>query len=488
MNDGGPQGRDGDAKGLGGDPLQDGEPSGATAQGTGNGGGPPASGPGGGRRRGPGAGRRRKPSGAGGAGPKLINATPPRQSRDAKRGTGALPAIRPELRPDTPVLRAERVEAIRRDLVRRRRRKGARMLLRLFFAVTLPTLIVAWFLLFRATPLFASHATFLVQGAEGQARGGGSAISSLFGGGSTASLSDSVAVQNFVLSRDVLRRLDAEFGLIDAFKSPDLDWLERLDRGASFEEAYRHYLRRVTVSFDPAEGILEMTVIDATPEQAQRLSQAILGYAEVMVDELSSRIRSDTLADAQESFAAAEKALADAQTQAAELRKSLATFSIETEISKETQILTQLELELENLRTKLTTLYQISGTDDPRIQRLQLQIQTLERRIAARERAVTGSTRSQLSLTDINAELERASFDVEAAMSMFTAAIETLASARISAQRQHRYLSVIVAPSRPDMSTYPNVLRSTALAFLVLLGTYIVATLTISLIREQASV
>ena len=69
----------------------------------------------------------------------------------------ALPALRPDLKPDTPALRAERVEAIRRDLVRRRRRKGGGMLLKLWLFVFLPTCFVAWFLWFKASELYQSE-------------------------------------------------------------------------------------------------------------------------------------------------------------------------------------------------------------------------------------------------------------------------------------------------------------------------------------------
>lgn len=404
------------------------------------------------------------------------------------RGGGALPALRPEVRPDTPALRAERVEAIRRDLVRRRRRKGGGMVAKLLLFVLAPTLAVAWFLWFKATELYASDAVFLVQGAEMAPSGGGGILGAIGGGRGGSGLYDSVAVQSFILSRDVLKRLDDDHGFIAHFQVPEIDRLHRLAPDASFEEAYAFYRRMVSASFDPSEGVLELRVIATSAADAHRFASAIIAYAEEMVDALADPIRINALRDAETNLNAAESRLRAAQTAAAEIRKSLATFSVESELGKQTQIIAGMEVELEGLRGKLTNLRRVTSDNDPRVQRLIAQVETLTAQIAARQDSVTGSTASRMSLADINAEIERANFEVQAAMAIFSAAIEARETARKDAARQHRYLSVVVAPSIADRSNYPAKGQTVGLAFLICLGVYILASLTISLIREQASV
>jgi len=412
-----------------------------------------------------------------------------RRRRTEEQGhIGALPAIRPEVKPDTPALRAERVEAIRRDLVSRRRRKGGRMVLRLMLFVIMPTLIAAWFLFFRATPLYQSQSVFMVQGAEtGQSPSGGGLLS-LFGGQGGPKIFDSIAVQSFILSRDVLRRLDEEQGFIAHFQSSEIDWLHRLPTNVSFEEAFEHYERMVKVSFDPGEGVLNMSLVATTPEDAERFSKAIISYSEDMVDALSDPIRKDTERDAKANLAAAEVRLRAAQNASAKLRKQLATFSVESEIAKEMSIISSLELELEGLRAKLTNLSGVTGEDDPRVVRLTTQVATLEHQIATREAGIAGTQNNGTTLADINAQLQRSEFEVQAAMELFSAAIQAREAARLDAQRQHRYLAVVVEPSLPDQANYPKKYQLVALTFLVLLGLYIMVSLTVSLIREQASI
>lgn len=422
-----------------------------------------------------GGGRNQPPGGGGGGG---------------KRRGSALPALRPEPGADTPALRAERVEAIRRDLVARRRRKGLRLILRLWLFVVLPTAISAWFLWFQASDLYLSKASFVVQsaGASGAPSISGGGILGMLSGGAS-SVYDPIAVQTYIQSRDMLEQLDAEFGWIEEFQSPELDFVHRLDEETSFEDAYDLYQDMVTVSFDPTEGILEMSVIAPTSAEAYAFSSAIIHHAEDMVDELSNRIRADATEAANRNLADANARLRAAQQREAEVRKQLDTFSVQGEFESELSIIAGMEVKLEEMKGNLASLKRITRDTDPRVTRLEAQIETLRDQINARRARVTGSSQQGArSLADINAELSRAQLDVKAGMTIFTAALEAQQLALAQAARQHRYLSVIAEPSMPDESNYPNKLQLTALAFLCFLGLYIVLSLTISLIREQASI
>ncbi|MEM7238397.1 MAG: hypothetical protein AAF501_11320 [Pseudomonadota bacterium] len=410
-----------------------------------------------------------------------------KQRRGKQGQRSALPALRKEMQSDTPALRAERVEAIRRDLIKRRRKKGGGLLARLLFFVIIPTLAVAWFLWERATPFYESVSTFTVQSADGGIAGSSGGFVGKFLGGKEGG-NDPIAVQSFIMSRDVLRRLDMEQGFIAHFQEPSLDFWHRLDADASFEDSFSHYERMVNVSFDPSEGVLDMTVRAATPEDSQRFSKAIISYAEEMVDQLSDRIREATLRDAESSMQSAEDRLEKAHLEQAQLRESLDIFSVEVEVKKEMEIISAMEVELEQLTGKLRNLLRVTSDEDPRVQRITNQVATLQDQIAARQEKITGSKGDRQSLADRNTQLQQAEFEVTAAMTIFTATIEAHEAAKQDIVRQHRYLAAIVSPSLPDEARYPKKIQTTALAFLVFLGAYILLSLTFSLIREQASI
>ncbi|MEM7056638.1 MAG: hypothetical protein AAF557_03550 [Pseudomonadota bacterium] len=404
-----------------------------------------------------------------------------------KRGS-ALPALRPDIKPDTPALRAERVEAIRRDLVRRRRRKGGGMLVKLLLFVVVPTLAVAWFLWFQASDMYKSETTFQVRGAEAAATGPSGIFGALLGGGGGSSLFDPVAVQTYITSRDLLVRLDADHAWIAHFQDPDLDFWHRLPADASFEDAFDSYQSMVSVSYDPTEGILEMELVAADTESARRFSRAIIGYAEEMVDSLSDRIREDALRDSEQYVAEAEAEWKAAQAALAKAQELNKIFSVEGEVAQKTTLIGTLEAELLVLEAKLTNLRQVASEADPRIQRLRTQVSTKKDQIADLRASIAGGSADQETLAELNASMMSARLNVETAMLKLTSSVQQRDAARTNASRQHRYLEVVAQPSLPDRANYPKKPEMTALAFLGFLGFYIIASLTLSLIREQASI
>lgn len=400
----------------------------------------------------------------------------------------ALPALRAEMRPDTPALRAERVEAIRRDLVRRRRRKGSNLMLRLLVFVLLPTIVVGYYLWDRATPLYESIAAIRVQSAEisGPSQGGGLFGGILGGGGGTNY--DSVSVQKFILSRDVLARLDKEFGFIAHFQSDEATWPYRLEQDATFEEAFDLYGRMVNVSFDPTEGVIDLSFKAMQPDRAQEYASAVIGYAEEMVDRLSDPIRENAVRDAQQSLAEAEERVISAQEVEAQARERLKIFSIEGEVQKELQIIGSMEGTLEQKQGELRNLLRYAAEGDPRVVNKKGEIETLRDQIASRRENLAGSRQDEASLAQINAELERATFEKTMALTRYAAVVEATKLAELEMQRQHRYLAMVDHPSMPDEAAYPRKMQTTALFFLIFLGAYILLSLTISVIREQASI
>ena len=416
------------------------------------------------------------------------SARPEPKAQPTRKGS-ALPALRPDIKPDTPALRAERVEAIRRDLVRRRRRKGGGMLLKLWLFVVFPTLAEAWFLWFQASDMYKSEATFQVRGAEAGGGGGGGLLGAfLGGGGGSSSLFDPVAVQTYIQSRDLLTRLDAEQAWVAHFQDPKLDFWHRLPADASFEDAFAHYSSMVSVSYDPTEGILEMELVAADTDAARRFSQAVIGYAEEMVDGLSDRIREDALKDAETYLSQAENEMRTAQNDLAKAQEENQVFSIEGEVSQKYALIGSLELELTTLESRLRNIRRVSSAGDPRVQRLEAQVETKRDQIAELRKSVAGGGTDQATLAKLNASMMSARLNVETATLKFTSALEQREFARANAAKQHRYLEVVSQPSLPDQANYPKKPEMTALAFLGFLGFYIIASLTLSLIREQASI
>lgn len=388
-----------------------------------------------------------------------------------------------------PADRSAEIARIQTDISRRRRRRLALLGARLAVFVMLPTFLAAWYFYVIATPLYATHAEFVIQQADSQS-GPSSAggLGGMFAGTGLATSQDSVTVQSYMQSREAMRRLNADHGFKAHFQADTMDPLRRLSLDTTDEAAYRLYRRMVQISYDPTEGIIKMEVIAADPETSERFSRALIQYAEEQVDQLTQRLRANQMSDAMESFERAEAQMMETQMRVLELQESYQVLSSEVEVSLLTQQITTLEGQLNQERLSLQDLLANPRPNAARVQQAERRVGALDTQIQALRSSLTqGGSAGGASLARVQRELVMAEADVATRQMMLANSLQQLEAARIEANRQVRYLSMGVSPVAPDESTYPRRMENTALALLIFAGAYLMISMTVSILREQVT-
>lgn len=375
---------------------------------------------------------------------------------------------------------------IQRDIVRRRRRKSALLMLRLFLFVGLPTFLCGWYFYMVATPLYATKSEFVIQQSQNPAASS-SGLGGLFQGSPLATSQDSIAVQGYLQSREAMQRLDADHGFRAHFSAPGIDPISRLDADATLEEAYRTYRRNVQISYDPTEGLVKMEVIAADPETSARFARALIAYAEGQVDQLTSRLRADQMKGARESFDEAEANMLASQRRLVELQEKSKVLSSEVEVSLITAQIGQLDSMLTQDRLSLQQMESNANPNTSRMEPLRRRIASVEAEIASLRAKLTQDSETGESLAQVQGDLLVAQADVQTRQLILAQAIQSMEAARSEANRQVRYLSLSVSPVPPDEATYPRAFENTMVAMLIFAGIYLMLSMTVAILREQAS-
>ncbi len=412
--------------------------------------------------------------------------------RGAQPTTTQLPqAITPDKRGvPGPLLNAEadRASAIRQmqqDIARRRRRQIVMLALRLAAFVLLPTIVAGHYYYNIATPLYATHSEFVIQSSEAPSAGSG--LSGLLSGSPLEASQDSLTVQSYLQSRAAFQRLDAEEGFINHFSQEDIDPLTRLESDTSNEAAFGKYSQYVIISYDPTVGILKLEVDTVQPEVGIVFSEALIKYAEEVVDNLSQRLREDQMAGARESYEDAEVAMRSAQRKVIDLQEHYNVLSTDLEVSLLSAKIAQLESQLTVEQLSLAELQSNENPNSARVRPLENRIETLERIIASTRSLMTQQNSSGQSLARTASELAIAEAELKTRGLMLQTSLQALESARVNAGIQTRFLAIGVPPIAPDEPTYPRAFENTLLAFLIMSGIYLMLSLTLSVVREQVS-
>src|SRR5690606_8214453 len=144
----------------------------------------------------------------------------------------ASPGTPPPLLPaegDVPQAAAPDAKCVAREI---RRARARRLLVRLVLFVLLPTAAAGVYYGLVASDQFRSYSRFTIHSADSRPTHSlEMLVGALPGAGGTQ---DVLAVRDYVLSRDMLQRLDKEHQFIAHYQQPHIDWISRLPADATF--------------------------------------------------------------------------------------------------------------------------------------------------------------------------------------------------------------------------------------------------------------
>jgi capsular polysaccharide transport system permease protein len=376
------------------------------------------------------------------------------------------------------------VMKIQRDMARRRRRKSVLLFARLSVFVLLPTFLAALYFYTIATPMYAAKTQFVIQQAESPSAGG---MGGLFSSTPMATAQDSIAVQGYLQSQVAMQRLEADNGFREHFSSDEIDVIQRIPPDASESAVYKLYKKIIRISYDPTEGVVKMEVTAADPQKAVEYSNALIGYAEEQVDQMTQRLREDQMQGARESYDEAEKKYQEANIRLVELQERFKILSSEAEIGLITSQIGQLETQLTQDQLSLAQMESNQNPNKARMDPLKRRIDTLQVQIGELRGKLTDQGQNGVSLAQVQSDLLVAQADAQTRQLLLAQSLQAMETARVEANRQTRYLSVAVAPVAPDEAAYPRAFENTLVVMLIFAGIYLMVSMTVAILREQVS-
>ena len=394
----------------------------------------------------------------------------------------------PETLPSTDVnpidRRSKEILQIQLEITRRRRQKAVMLLARLVVFVFLPTAITAWYFYFIATPLYSTKAEFLILNAEGSASSG---AGGLLAGTGLASSQDAVSVQNYLLSKEAMLRLNNDVGFKAHFSQSWIDPLLRLDENASNEKAYKLYKRNLEIGYDPTEGVLKMEVTAVNPAVSKQYAEALIAYSEEKVDNLSRRKRDNQVADAEQALEKAHQERLDAQEKLLRLQQENAVVDPLGKLTAMRARITQFETELQFKRLRLQALLDNLRPNNAKVSGLKGDIRRLNTLLDEMNLEMVDASQGEQSLADLSLQILMAHGDLQTRDMMLQRSLENLIQTQREAGAQVRYLTTSVSPVEAQDPSYPKKFENAILAALIFSGIYLMLSLTASILREQVS-
>jgi len=354
---------------------------------------------------------------------------------------------------------------------------------RLFLVtVIIPTALSIIYFGIIASDVYISESRFVVRNPERQIPTGLGAI--IQGAGFSRSQDDTYNVQEFMLSRDALSKINHQINLREVFARSGIDIFNRfnvLGWDNSIEDLFRFYLNHVEINLNTSSSIAVLKVRSFNTDDSYRINEMLLQMGEQFINRLNERGRQDLIRFASsEVDIAVEKSKAAARKLSA-FRNRQGIFDPEKQSGLQLQQISKLQDELIATKTQLSQV-QAFTPDSPQLPALKNRIGNLQSSIESEMAKVAGGG---TSLTNKAVEYELLALERAVADKQLAAAMASLEQARSDSQRKQLYLERIVQPNKPDIAIEPYRLRGILSIFLLGLVVWGILTMLIAGVREH---
>ncbi|ELA09343.1 capsule polysaccharide export inner-membrane protein KpsE [Moraxella macacae 0408225] len=348
--------------------------------------------------------------------------------------------------------------------------------------VILPWLLVIFYTLAVAHPRYVSQSQVVVKQTNDNSMPTGTGLVALLGGVST-SVEDSNYLTSYILSNDMITKLDPTFKFRENFRLDGSDLLNELSENPTKEELLEYFQKRVHVELDQTTHILSIKTQGFTPKYAFELNQALLKHSEAFVNDISQKLAKEQTAFAEKQLEDAEKQMNEAKAAVLDYQNRNAILDPESTARALNSLISGLEANLSSLRTEERQLLSYLNPNAPQVVSLRSQIKAVEQQVAQERAKLTSPTNNRLNSKAL--QFEQIKAGAAFAEEKYKMALTTLEKATTEANRKKKNLIVISSPFQAEESLYPRhwYIILTSLAFLLIFYGFV--QLILAIIRDH---
>ncbi len=309
-------------------------------------------------------------------------------------------------------------------------------------------------------------------------------FSSLLGASSGANRSEQLLMREYLLSIDILKKLDKALHIRAHYSDPRWDRLSRLQqKDTSIEEFHQYYLSRVSIELDEYSGLLVIQSQAFDPQTAQAITNFLVHEGEIHMNQLAH-----DLAQNQVSFL--ETQVTEMYQQAQQARQAVLDFQnekglISPEATAEniSAIIGSLQGQKAELETERQALEAYLVPSHPNVAKITQQIAAIDKQIEQEQAKLTAPDGNTLNLTV--EEFQRLQLQAGFAQDIYKSALLALEKGRVEATRTIQKVSIIQTPTLPEYPLEPRRLYNATVFILLTFMLAGVIQLLIAIVKDH---
>ncbi len=350
-------------------------------------------------------------------------------------------------------------------------------------AALISSSIAAVYWLAIASDRYVSEAHIIIQRTD-LAGGQSMDFSSLLGMANNGGRADQLLLRDYLLSVDMLKKLDAALQLRAHFSDSQRDPISRMwQSDTSMEWFHRHYLSRINVEFDEYAGVLQVKAQAYDPKTAQAIVQMLVQEGERFMNDVARKLALEQVAFLETQVAQMHDRAMQARQAVLNYQNKKGLVSPQATAENIAGIIAKLETQRTELETQRSALQSYLVADHPNIIQINQQVIAIEKQIAQEEAKLVSPTGKTLNRTI--EEFQRLEMEAGFTQDVYKTALIALEKGRVEAIRTLKKVSVLQSPTLPEYALEPRRFYNTLVFTLVALMLAGIVQLLMAIVRDH---
>lgn len=309
-------------------------------------------------------------------------------------------------------------------------------------------------------------------------------FSSILAGAGSVSRADQLLLRDYLLSKDMLKKLDKSLNLQAHFSDSHHDVFSRMWlKEPAFEQFYKYFVTRVSVELDDYAGVLIIKAEAYEPKVAHAIVAMLVSEGEAYMNTLAHQL-------AQDQVTFLEKQVAQNNERAIQSRQVLLAYqnkkglvSPQATAENIVGLVAQLEAQKTGLETQRSVLQSYLVANHPNILQLNQQIAAVEKQIIQEQGKLTSSNGKTLNRTV--EEFQRLEMEAAFAHDIYKTTLIALEKVKIEVARTIKKVSVLQSPTLPDYPLQPRRIHNTLVFALFIMMMAGIVSLLLAIVRDH---
>lgn len=320
------------------------------------------------------------------------------------------------------------------------------------YIVILPFLLIAAYFFLLAPDRYVTTAAMLVEESDSKKMGAG--LIEGFGFDASADQSDERLLKAFIISSNMIEKLDQGMSIREHFSSTR-DFLLGLHQNHSYEEFLDFFRGYITIKTDSESGILMLEVQAYSPSYAKQLADTILVHSENFINKSSQMIASSEMKFALDEVDRSQVLLKNVKKKMLSFQSQYNLMSPDDKGESLFVIISELEGELAKTRAAINQGKSYLIENAPPLKRLKAKADSLSKEILVQKNRIVGADNGS-ALNDLNMEYQVLLMDLEKSTSLYNSSIAAYEISRVQSVKKLKHLIVASKPYMPEESLYPR--------------------------------